>query len=112
MNSQDPNYLSNWKPGDDICFVVETKSQDGVPVEKTAEEINELFGLMECVANNMGFHLSTWGLRPAFESSIKKRYVRAIIKETVIARDLQLSQIHPELKNLTRNPPPIPEIQH
>ncbi len=109
------NYLNEWKPGDDICIVIETKNvnPEKPPVHKTQEEINELFDVLKCAAHNAGFDLSTWGLRPSFESAIKKRYVRAKILETVLARDLQLSQMYPEaLKDLTKNPPPVPEVKH
>jgi putative SOS response-associated peptidase YedK len=105
----DPHFLVNWKPTEDICIILDDKTGN----DRTPAEIDALFEAIRSAANNAGFDLSTWGLRPGFEKSIKKRYVRAKISETIQARDLQLAQMFPDqLDFLKTTPPPIPEVDY
>lgn len=103
------NYLPEWKPGQDIIISLDDKTEDPRPVE----EINAMFDVLKCAARNAGFDLQAWGLRPNFESSIQKNYVRAKIREAVEATRLQIIQMDPEkfgfleTANLT-----LPEVDH
>ncbi len=114
MKTELCNYLSAWKPGDDICVIFSPAlPQDNEPATPpTSEDINLFFAKLKAIAKEHKFDLATWGLRAAFESSISKKYVRAKIAETVIARDLQLKQLHPEIANINTTLIPIPEVNH
>lgn len=107
------NYLQTWKPGDEICIIIEDKTgtDKEPPRPRTPEEINKLFTDLQATAQTAGFDLSTWGLRNAFEKSIGKRVTRAQIKDVVAARDHQLASLYPACQFLLTSPPLcLPEI--
>lgn len=89
---KEKDWLSNWKPGKDICIIFDDK----IGTERTSFQIDEMFSQIKKVVNDSGFDLNNWGLREAFERRISKQYIIQKMDEAIEARDEQLLQKFPK----------------
>lgn len=116
QKQQDCRYLADWKPGNEICVIIEPakpgENEEEI-IPHSPAEIDAFFNALKALARSHKFELASWGLRGSFESTISKKLIREKIKETVEARDLQLSQLYPEQMAFLKTAAlPLPEVSH